>query len=97
MSGVGTRVKLESHVRIRRAFTLIELLVVVGIIAVLVSILLPTLKRAREAAKRSACLAHIKNISSSSLVYAASDSNGWSIPLHPMQFAQDPANPTFIG
>jgi prepilin-type N-terminal cleavage/methylation domain-containing protein len=97
MSGLGTKTEHENHLRTRRAFTLIELLVVVAIIAVLVSILLPTLKRAREAAKRSACLAHLKNISSSSLVYAAADANGWSIPLHSMQFTQDPMNPTFIG
>jgi type II secretory pathway pseudopilin PulG len=79
------------------AFTLIELLVVVGIIALLVSILLPTLKRAREAAKRSTCLAQIKNIASTSRVYESEDPNGWGIPVHPQQYTQDAAAPSFIG
>lgn len=85
------------HKTKRSGFTLIELLVVIAIIALLIAILLPSLEAARKQAKQSACLAHIKNIATSSRVYEADDPAGWGIPVHPLINRQDSSNPSFIG
>jgi prepilin-type N-terminal cleavage/methylation domain-containing protein/prepilin-type processing-associated H-X9-DG protein len=57
------------------AFTLIELLVVVAIIALLISILLPSLGRAKESAKKSSCLSNLRQISIAAATYAAKNDN----------------------
>ena len=53
-----------------RAFTLIELLVVVAIIALLISILLPSLSRARETARLVGCLSVHKQMTTANIMYA---------------------------
>jgi prepilin-type N-terminal cleavage/methylation domain-containing protein len=53
-----------------RGFTLIELLVVIAIIALLLAILMPALSRAKEQAKRTRCLANLKQIGLAMHLYA---------------------------
>jgi prepilin-type N-terminal cleavage/methylation domain-containing protein len=62
------------------AFTLVELLVVIGIIALLISILLPALNKARDSANTVACLSNIRQLGAAATNYAA-EHKGYIIPV----------------
>lgn len=70
---------MNFHAR-RRAFTLVELLVVIGIIALLISILIPSLSRAKEQANRVKCLSNLRQLGMAFVMYA-NENKGW-FPYH---------------
>ena len=63
-----------------RGFTLIELLVVIAIIAILAGILFPTFARARENARRIACISNMKQIGIAMAMYSHDTDGHW--PMH---------------
>jgi len=77
-------------------FTLVELLVVIGIIAVLISILLPVLNKAREQAKSIVCQSNMKQLSLAFVMYASAH-NGATPIFPPIQGTYTPANRSIPG
>ncbi len=59
----------------RKAFTLVELLVVIGIIALLISIILPAMGKAKEASIRLKCLTMLRNLANAQAMYASEQHN----------------------
>ncbi|MGF1632785.1 MAG: type II secretion system protein [Phycisphaerae bacterium] len=88
--------------RIRPGFTLVELLVVIGIIALLVSILLPVLGKAQNAARITTCLSNVKQVNAAVAGYLVENrqvfadaeySNGGDSPLSPAYKGQPAYTP----
>jgi prepilin-type N-terminal cleavage/methylation domain-containing protein len=76
----------------RDNFTLIELLVVIAIIAILASLLLPALRKARDMAQRAACMSNLKQLGIGGTSYTG-DYNGFV----PSRSSVDPANGHKVG
>jgi len=89
-----TRRRIRSRRGIaRHAFTLVELLVVIGIIALLISILLPALNKARRSANAVQCASNMKQIATAMIAYINANRGVHPPCLVPSTSAGDVTNP----
>ena len=84
-----------------KGFTLVELLVVISIIALLLSVLMPALSKAREAGKRAVCLNNLKSLAVTWMMYADDNNdrlvNAMTSPLRKkgLNWNWETKNPSF--
>src|SRR5688500_2949003 len=65
-----------------RAFTLVELLVVIGVIALLVSIILPSLASARRSSNSVKCLSNLRQLGNAFMLYSNESKGFWPVAAH---------------
>jgi prepilin-type N-terminal cleavage/methylation domain-containing protein/prepilin-type processing-associated H-X9-DG protein len=79
---------------LRRGFTLVELLVVIGIIALLISILLPALSQARESANTVKCSSNMRQLCQALTNYASENKGRFPPNINALSPAQSGSYPT---
>lgn len=81
-----------------RGFTLIELLVTISIIALLISILLPSLSSARETARRAQCLSQLRQVHLGASLYGQDHDHAWTSRIwHDSNTGKERRMPGYLG
>ena len=81
---------MKTRSKLPRAFTLIELLVVIAIIAILASLLLPALAKAKERARQTTCISNVKQLAVAMFMWVDDNEN-----KYPPRFPAPPAGPAY--
>src|SRR5688572_20665852 len=77
----------------RRAFTMVELLVVVGVIALLIAMLMPALRRARQQAQAVQCASNLRQVHSAFAMYANEFKGHFPFPMYYQDFLGERLGP----